>query len=163
MENMWAPWRMQYIMGDTEKINGCLFCALPSMDQDEKNLIVYRSRHCFVILNKFPYNNGHTMVIPYEHTADLLSLDDAVLADCQLTIKKTIRVLKDVFHPQGINLGMNLGQAAGAGIEEHIHYHLVPRWNGDTNFMPIIGGVKVISEALQETYKKLKTAFLEIS
>ncbi len=159
MENMWAPWRMQYITGETEKHDGCVFCTLPEEKDDAKNLIVHRSLHCYVILNRFPYNNGHVMVIPYEHTSDILSLDDQTLADCQLTINKTVRALRNVFHPQGINLGMNMGQAAGAGIEEHIHYHLLPRWNGDTNFMPVISGVKVISEALNDTYEKLKAAF----
>jgi len=160
MENMWAPWRMKYITQNSDKIDGCVFCHLLAENQDEKNLVVFRSTHCFVILNRYPYNNGHVMVIPFQHASDLLVLDGATLADCQITINKTIRVLRDVFHPQGINLGMNIGLAAGAGIEEHIHYHLLPRWNGDTNFMPVIAGVKVISEALDDTYKKLKAAFL---
>ena len=158
MDQMWAPWRMDYVSGEISKIEGCVFCEIVKEKDDSKHHIVYRGKHCYVVLNKFPYNNGHVMIIPYMHTEDLLELPLNVQQECQLLINKTIKALKDVFNPQGINLGLNMGSAAGAGIAEHIHYHLLPRWQGDTNFMPVIAGSKVISESLDSTFKKLKEA-----
>ncbi|RMH60887.1 MAG: HIT domain-containing protein [Calditrichaeota bacterium] len=163
MEHMWAPWRMAYIAGEEEKIDGCIFCAFPEKNDDERYLIVYRSQYCFVILNKFPYNNGHVMVVPYRHTHDLLALTPVEQQDCQQTLNKAIRALRTVYNPEGINMGMNMGRAAGAGIEEHIHYHLVPRWNGDTNFMPVVSGTKVISESLRQTWEKMRAAMEDAS
>ena len=163
MDNLWAPWRMEYIMGEAGKItDGCVFCAIVKEKNDSKNHIVYRGESCYVVLNKFPYNNGHLMVIPYAHLDDLLLLPDQVQIECQLLINKTIAALRKSFNPQGINVGLNMGTAAGAGIAEHLHYHILPRWSGDTNFMPAIAGVKVISESLDATYKKLKAAFKEL-
>ena len=162
MENLWAPWRMEYITSQHNDKKKCVFCESPKNKDDKENHIVYRGEHCYVILNRFPYNNGHVMVLPYQHCNDLLNLSDEVYSECQELIKKTIKALRMVFNPQGINVGLNLGSAAGAGIAEHIHYHLLPRWQGDTNFMPVVAGVKVISESLDSTYHKLKEAFKEI-
>ena len=162
MENLWAPWRLEYIAGDAEKIEGCIFCEVVKQNNDKKNHIVYRGKYCYVILNKFPYNNGHIMIVPYHHTGDWLELKDEIQAECYQLINKTIRILRKVFKPNAINLGMNMGKAAGAGIDEHIHYHLLPRWEGDTNFMPVIAGTKVISESLDSAYRKLSAAFAEV-
>ncbi len=162
MDHMWAPWRMEYIAGDEEKTDGCIFCVFPEQKDDKRYLIIHRRQHCFVILNKYPYNNGHVMVVPYRHTHDLLELNAAEQADCQQTINIVIRAMRKVYNPDAINLGMNMGRAAGAGIDEHIHYHIVPRWNGDTNFMPVISGTKVISESLERSWKMLSEAIKEI-
>ena len=160
MENMWAPWRMEYLMKEAgSKADGCVFCNIINEEDDSINHVVHRGESCFAVLNKFPYNNGHVMVIPYRHVDDLLLLPSEVQNECQVLINKTIRALRISYNPQGINVGLNLGIAAGAGIAEHMHYHILPRWQGDTNFMPVVAGVKVISESLDETYKKLKEAF----
>lgn len=163
MDNLWAPWRMEYIMGEAgKKIEGCVFCDIINGKDDSINHIVYRGDTCYVVLNKFPYNNGHVMVIPYTHTDDLLMLSIEIQTECLLLINKAIVALRKSFNPQGINVGLNLGSAAGAGIAEHLHYHILPRWAGDTNFMPVVAGVKVISESLDDTYKKLVEAFREL-
>lgn len=160
MKRLWAPWRMEYILDEIKKPNtSCIFCDFPREKDDKKHLIVYRSQKCFVILNKYPYNNGHAMVVPYEHTPDLLELDDSILLDIQQTIQKTVQVLRNVMNPHALNIGMNLGRAAGAGIDMHLHYHIVPRWEGDTNFMPVISGTKVVSESLNKTYQKVAAEF----
>ncbi|NOX87705.1 MAG: HIT domain-containing protein [Calditrichaeota bacterium] len=159
MKHLWAPWRMKYILDEIDKTDGCIFCEFPEANDDSKYLIVYRSEKCFVILNKFPYNNGHVMVVPYLHTGDFLQVPDDILMDMQKTIQKTIQVMKNVMNPHALNIGMNLGRIAGAGIDEHLHYHLVPRWDGDTNFMPIIADTKVISESLEATWKKMHDEF----
>ncbi len=159
MKNLWAPWRMQYILNDIDKTDGCIFCDFPRANDDEKYLIPFRSEHCFVILNKFPYNNGHVMVVPYLHTGDFLEVPDETLMDMQKTIQKTITVLKNIMNPHALNIGMNIGRTAGAGIDDHLHYHIVPRWDGDTNFMPVIAETKVISESLEATFKKMKQEF----
>jgi ATP adenylyltransferase len=151
---------MAYIEGESGKTNDrCIFCDFPAEQDDEKHLIAYRSAKCFVILNKFPYNNGHLMVVPYQHTGDILELEDEVLLDIQQTIQKTVKVLRNIVHPHAMNIGMNLGRTAGAGIDKHLHYHIVPRWDGDTNFMPVISQTKVISESLKTTWSKLKQEF----
>jgi ATP adenylyltransferase len=150
---------MEYVSGETAKINGCIFCEIVKEKDDSVHHVVYRGKHCYAVLNKFPYNNGHVMVIPYMHAEDLLLVPEEVQAECQGLINKTIKALRRVFNPQGINIGLNMGSAAGAGIAEHIHYHILPRWLGDTNFMPVLAGAKVISESLDSTYKKLKEAY----
>ena len=161
MENLWAPWRLDYITSQHDS-GGCVFCKSPKNKDDKQNHIIFRGTHCYVILNKFPYNNGHVMVLPYQHISDLLDLSEEADSECQELIKKTIKAIRRVFNPQGINVGLNLGIAAGAGIAEHMHYHILPRWQGDTNFMPVIAGVKVISESLDSAYFKLRQAFKEI-
>ena len=162
MKQLWAPWRMKYILNEIDKNNSCIFCDFPKANNDEKYLIPYRSEKCFVILNKFPYNNGHVMVVPYQHTGNYLELAENVLLDMQKTIQKTIRVLNAVMHPHGLNIGMNLGRTAGAGIDDHLHYHIVPRWDGDTNFMPVVSDTKVVSESLEDTFKKLQAEFQKL-
>jgi ATP adenylyltransferase len=159
MDHLWAPWRMEYILESQESAAECIFCHKPAENRDAANLIAYRSRHCFVMLNKFPYNNGHLMIIPFKHEADLTRLDDETLLDLHHVLSKSIQVLRLVMNPHGMNIGINLGRTAGAGIEDHLHYHLVPRWNGDTNFMPVLAGTKVLSEALTKTWEKLNASF----
>ena len=144
------------------KEEGCIFCDFPTQNKDAEHLIVYRSENCFVILNKFPYNNGHLMVVPFKHTWDVINLSDAEMLDLQQTINKSVQVLRNVMSPHAMNIGMNLGRTAGAGIDEHIHYHIVPRWDGDTNFMPIIAGTKVVSESLQASYQKISAEFKKL-
>ncbi len=159
MKQLWAPWRMEYILNEVDKTDGCIFCELPKQNQDQKNLILFRSDKCFVILNKFPYNNGHLMVVPFQHTGDLLELKEETMQDMHQTIRKCVQVMKNILHPHAFNIGMNIGRTAGAGIDAHLHYHIVPRWDGDTNFMPVVSGTKVVSESLIATWQKLRAEF----
>jgi len=156
---LWAPWRMEYILGEKEE--GCIFCTKPKENDDRKNLILYRGDHNFVIMNKYPYNNGHLMVVPYRHTSDLESLTDQESLEMMNVISKAVQVLREAIRPEGFNIGINLGKIAGAGIDDHLHFHIVPRWAADTNFMPVVGQTKVISEALSETRDRLKEKFLK--
>jgi len=144
-----------------EKPEGCVFCNAVKGDSsaDKDNLVLYRGRHNYVIMNLYPYNNGHSMVVPYRHTADLCELEDDEMLELMQLSQLVLRVFKRVFNPEGFNTGFNLGGAAGAGIRSHIHFHLLPRWNGDTNFMPVLGETRIISEHISETYDKLKEAF----
>lgn len=159
MNHLWAPWRMDYILGKKEK--GCFFCKKPLEQRDRKNLILYQKKHTFVMMNKFPYNNGHLMVVPKRHCLDFEQLDDNELNELSYFLKASTQVLKTALCPHGFNLGMNMGQVGGAG-EEHIHFHVVPRWDGDTNFMPIIGETKVLPQYLGKTYQKLHSAFMDL-
>jgi ATP adenylyltransferase len=159
MKRLWAPWRMEYIVQAQESDEGCIFCDKPKENDDEKNLIVYRSKLCFVMLNKYPYNNGHLMIVPYIHESDLAKVSDEIALEMHHVINKSLVALNNTIKPHGINIGINLGRTAGAGIDDHIHYHIVPRWNGDTNFMPVIAETKVLSEALKKTWKKLSDEF----
>jgi ATP adenylyltransferase len=154
MDRLWSPWRMAYISGP--KPQNCVFCQLPLENKDEANLILYRGALCYVMLNRYPYNNGHLMVIPYRHVDTPLALEPATLADIIELDNLCLAALGEAMHPEGYNIGMNLGAAAGAGIKDHVHLHVVPRWTGDTNFMPVIGETRVISESLEATYSKLK-------
>ncbi len=155
---LWAPWRLEYIT-DSHKNDDCIFCTLPKESDDKKNLIVYRNTHIFVILNRYPYNNGHLMIVPYQHTSEMSKLSDKEKLEIFNSIQYSQQVLKKVMAPQGFNIGANLGTIAGAGIDAHIHFHLVPRWSGDTNYMPVISGTKVISESLGDTWDKLYKEF----
>ncbi len=157
MERLWAPWRIGYILSD-KKEQGCIFCNALKVNNDEEKLILYRSKHSFIIMNLYPYNAGHLMVVPNRHLSSPLELTDEEQLDLFKLVNLGIRTIQKVMKPEGFNLGMNLGKTAGAGIDDHIHIHIVPRWNGDTNFMPTISDTKVISEALKETYKKLRGA-----
>lgn len=152
---------MQYIQ-QADKVQGCIFCVFPAQTNDRDNLVLYRAEKCFVMLNNFPYNPGHLMVAPYKHTADMYALDDEELLNIQKTVRYAVRLLSEVMQPEGFNLGVNLGRTAGAGIADHIHWHIVPRYNGDTNFMPVIADVKVIPESLMATYDKLKAKIEEL-
>jgi len=159
MKYLWAPWRMDYILG--KKKDACIFCGRPSKKGDEANLILYRSVYAFVMMNKFPYNNGHLMVIPKRHCPDLEPLDDQEIKDLLFLLKASTRVLKKTLHPEGFNIGMNIGKIGGAGVDDHVHFHIVPRWTGDTNFMPVLAETKIIPEYLTRTYQKLHDAFIE--
>ncbi|MFQ5864164.1 MAG: HIT domain-containing protein [bacterium] len=154
---LWAPWRMEYILEDKEE--GCIFCIKPQQNDDKKNLILYRGAHNFVIMNKYPYNNGHLMVVPYRHIADFEELNDSESLEIMKIISKSMAVLRKVFHPEGFNIGTNIGRIAGAGIDDHLHFHIVPRWAADTNYMPVVGHTKVVSEGLWETWERLQAGF----
>ncbi|MFH0802521.1 MAG: HIT domain-containing protein [bacterium] len=156
MERIWAPWRKTYIIGSRE--SGCIFCLKPARHEDRETLILERGETCFTIMNIFPYNNGHLMVAPFRHTGNLEDLDDRELFELFASVRKWIGIIRKAYHPEGFNIGMNLGTVAGAGFAEHLHVHLVPRWNGDTNFMPVIGETKVISESLEASYEALLAA-----
>ncbi len=155
MKNLWAPWRMKYIKSLSKKNEGCIFCNALRSSDDKKNYVLHRSENSFIILNIFPYNTGHLMVVPNKHTSNLADLDDDELLDLMKMTKLALRILKEEYNPDGFNIGANIGRVAGAGIEEHFHIHIVPRWNGDTNFMPVIAETKVIPESLDETYERL--------
>jgi ATP adenylyltransferase len=159
MNQLWAPWRMAYIAGIDHKNEGCVFCVKPKESTDRENLVLHRGKNCFVIMNLFPYNNGHLMVVPYAHCSDIGLIDKKTSGELWDLLCLSRQALAGAFHPDGFNVGMNIGRTAGAGIDTHLHAHIVPRWNGDTNFMPIMGDVKVISQALHETYDALLPYF----
>lgn len=158
MERLWAPWRLAFIESG-EKPHGCIFCLYPEENRDQERLILGRSEHSFVILNKYPYNNGHLMVIPRAHVSDLSELPDEAFDDLQRLLRTSTRVIREVYGPDAMNVGMNLGRAAGAGIADHLHWHIVPRWAGDVNFMPVLAETRVIPEHLERTWLKLRPAF----
>jgi ATP adenylyltransferase len=157
MERIWAPWRLEYITG--EKVDGCIFCVFPSRNSDEASRILARGKHAYVIMNAFPYSNGHLLVAPYRHIADFGELNEDESLEIMRLGQTCCAALKTICRPDGFNIGWNIGTAAGAGIAGHVHMHIVPRWNGDTNFMPVLADVKVIPEALDVTYAKLKEEF----
>ena len=157
MELLWAPWRVDYILG--EKAEGCMFCQKIEEKQDRDNLILYRAKWTAVMMNRYPYNNGHLLVFPYKHIQDLDGLSNEEISDLILVVSRSTTILKKAVNPEGFNIGMNLGKTAGAGIEDHLHFHIVPRWNGDTNFMPVLAETRVIPEHLTETYRKLSQLF----
>lgn len=156
MDVLWAPWRMKYIeYAKVEREQGCFICRGYSERNDEDNLILYKGEHVIVLMNRFPYNTGHLLIAPVRHVPDLESLSDRELCILSKAVRLSINVLRRAFNPEGFNIGVNLGRVAGAGLDTHVHVHVVPRWNGDTNFMPVIADTKVIPEALNDTYKKL--------
>jgi ATP adenylyltransferase len=158
MKRLWASWRMKYIT-NASKEDGCVFCnALEKVDSPD-NLIVMRGERAFVILNKFPYTSGHVMVAPLVHKASLEDLDPTIRAEMMELTTRCMTVLRKVYKPQAFNLGANIGEAAGAGVPGHVHIHIVPRWNGDTNFMSAVGAVRVLPEDLENTYQRVKEAF----
>ncbi|MDA3792276.1 MAG: HIT domain-containing protein [Elusimicrobia bacterium] len=152
---LWAPWRVEYITKSNDM--DCIFCFKPSENQDKKNHIIFRGEKVFAMLNKYPYNNGHIMVSSYTHKANLTDLTDEELKELMSVVVFYTKKIKSLMQPDGFNVGMNIGKTAGAGFDEHIHMHIVPRWEGDTNFMPVIGRQEVISESLDSVYDKLKT------
>ena len=154
---LWAPWRLDYILGP--KDNGCVFCSMPREGDDIRHNILFRGETCYVVLNLFPYNNGHLMVCPYRHISDMTLLTKEELEESAHLQQKSLQALSEAFHPEGFNVGLNMGAAAGAGIEEHLHFHIVPRWNGDFNFMPVIGQTKVIPQHLKTTFDALADKF----
>lgn len=147
---------MQYISSAAAPPAGCLFCELPKQTNDAENLLLRRGERCFSLLNLYPYNSGHAMVAPYQHTADFEGLDLEIAADVFAEAQRLIAALRTEYGPHGFNLGLNLGQAAGAGIPDHLHLHVVPRWSGDANFMPLLADTKVLPESLQQTYARLR-------
>jgi len=162
---LWAPWRIDYILGNSseKKEDGCLFCRLHSDDNDQKNLILERSEYSYIMLNRYPYSSGHLLVLPASHIADLNQLEGKAYIDLMLLLKKSIGVLQQVLQPGGINAGLNMGTAAGAGIADHLHFHVVPRWSGDHNFMPVIADTMVMPQHLDSTYEMLKPFFQDRS
>lgn len=158
MDYLWTPWRYQYITKSGEA-GECVFCAAAKSSDDRENLIVHRAAHNFVILNRFPYTSGHIMVVPYLHVAALEELADEALVEMIRLARVSEKHLRDVYHPEGFNLGINLGKSAGAGIAGHLHLHMLPRWTGDTNFMTVVGETRVLPEDLTETWRKLNCAF----
>jgi ATP adenylyltransferase len=162
LKQIWAPWRMQYIQ-QSDPEPGCLFCRVIGQDDDEGNYIVHRGELCFVMLNLYPYNSGHLMIVPYQHTGSLPELHPEVGAAVFATSQLAVQALTDVMHPDGFNLGINQGKVAGAGIADHLHLHVVPRWDGDTNFMPVLADAKVMPELLTATAAKLRPILAELS
>jgi ATP adenylyltransferase len=154
---IWAPWRLPYVKGD--KSSECIFCTKPEGGDDRENLIVHRGERCFVILNAFPYTNGHLMVAPFEHTDRIQDLETETLTEMMELSRAAMARLDDVYSPEGYNVGFNQGRMAGAGVEHHIHVHVVPRWSGDTNFMPVLGDTRVMAQTLEESYDALKGGF----
>ena len=165
MKRLWAPWRMEYIL-DKNKNDVCLFCDISKPGkkkvEDKKNLILYRGKHCFVIMNRYPYNSGHLMVVPYIHTPDFGGLSDDILFEFIKTVNRSTEILKKALNPDGFNIGLNFGKVAGAGMESHMHLHIVPRWTGDTDSMPIIAETRVMPEHLNKTYTKLSRFFAKM-
>jgi ATP adenylyltransferase len=159
-QRIWAPWRLAYVKDATKDVEqGCIFCSKPGEGDDAANLIAHRGERCFVILNRFPYTNGHLMVAPYEHVAALEDVDADTIAEMMALAQQSIRALDDVYAPQGFNVGFNQGRVAGAGVEHHIHMHVVPRWGGDTNFMPVLGDTRVLPQSLEDSYAALRGRF----
>ena len=160
MDRLWATWRMRYIES-ADAQPGCIFCDFPAEQRDQERLILHRGQFTFIILNAYPYSNGHLMVTPYRHTANLDDLEDAELLDLMVNTRLAVNLLKAAFKPDGFNIGMNMGRVAGAGIADHVHMHIVPRWSGDTNFMTVIGDARVIPESLDVVYERLKKALID--
>jgi ATP adenylyltransferase len=161
MKRIWAPWRMVYIKGEREE-GVCLFCNRQAMPDGPDNLILHRGQSAYIILNRYPYTNGHLMVVPFAHEASLEGLDQATLGELLSLTSQTLTLLRDVYGALAFNVGINIGEVAGAGVAEHVHIHVVPRWAGDTSFMTSIGETRVIPEAIAETYEKLQTGWLEL-
>jgi ATP adenylyltransferase len=156
-ERLWAPWRLEYIKGP--KPQECIFCAKPATGDDRAAHIVHRGEHCFVMLNTFPYNNGHMMISPYEHVPSIEELGDPVLLELMTLSQRSLVALRETYGPEGFNIGINQGKVAGAGFDDHAHLHVVPRWGADTNFMPVIGDTRVLPQSLDESWAALRSKF----
>ena len=154
MEHLYAPWRYDYVSED--KIEGCVFCHIANNLDDEKMQVLFSDEYCYVVMNKFPYSPGHMMVIPFFHTSNIEDLEDDVWMQMSIRVRQGVKLLKEVMPCEGVNIGMNLGRAAGAGIEQHVHYHMLPRWLGDTNFISTLGETRVYPASFDEIFKKLK-------
>lgn len=164
MERLFSPWRSHYIQSfKGEKAEGCVFCsALENSENDEETLLIYRGKESFVLMNRFPYNSGHLMVIPNRHSSDFQSLTSSESLECIQLLQASQLALREVVKPHAFNLGMNLGRSAGAGIDDHFHWHIVPRWDGDTNFMPVLSDVKLVSEDMDRLWKELHAIFPQL-
>lgn len=156
MEHLYAPWRYSYV--SDEKIKECVFCHISKNRENEKYQVLFSDEFCYVVMNKFPYSPGHIMVVPYFHTSTIEDLDEIIWQRVSKRVREAVKLLKELMPCEGVNIGMNLGKSAGAGIEQHIHYHLVPRWNGDTNFITTIAQTRVYSADFQEIYKRFKNS-----
>jgi ATP adenylyltransferase len=160
VERLWTPWRREFIEGDNAKRSPCFLCDhAADSSHDRRNFVLARGHTVFVLLNLYPYNSGHLMVAPYQHTGDLANLEQPIAAELMAFTQRCVGVLGTAYSPDGFNLGMNLGRSAGAGVPDHLHVHVVPRWSGDTNFMPIVGDTKVLPESLDQTYERLEAHF----
>ncbi|MBN4081056.1 HIT domain-containing protein [Caldithrix abyssi] len=159
MDKLWAPWRMEYIRAKKDNDEGCIFCIKAEEEKDRENLVLYRGELSFVLMNLYPYNNGHLMICPYEHVETTESLNKEGMSEIMVVADAAMVIFKKKMKAQGFNFGANIGVAGGAGIADHIHFHLVPRWVGDTNFMPVVSHTKVLVDGLLETYDKLKPEF----
>jgi ATP adenylyltransferase len=159
-ERIWAPWRLKYVKdASKDSEQECIFCAKPAAGDDEENLIVHRGERCFVILNLFPYTNGHLMIAPYQHIGSLPEVDSETTAELMALAQRSMRALEGAYSPHGYNVGFNQGRVAGAGVEHHIHMHVVPRWGGDNNFMPVLADTRVMPQSLADSYAALKGRF----
>jgi ATP adenylyltransferase len=160
MERLWSPWRRAFVEGAADNSsNACFLCAAPAAHDDRAKHILTRAESVYALLNLYPYNSGHLMVAPYAHTGDLANLDPSVAGDLMRVTQRGVAALQRAYQPDGFNVGMNLGKAAGAGVPDHLHVHVVPRWNGDTNFMPVLAETKVLPETLDQTYERLEPFF----
>jgi len=160
MDYLFSPWRYAYV-SQAHKASGCLFCELPQTGDDEKALIVHRDKYCYVVVNSYPYTSGPVMVVPFQHTDQLLGLSPAGAQEMMELTRRLEGILRDIYHPEGLNLGMNLGKAAGAGVADHLHMHVLPRWTADANFISVIGETRVLPEDLTTTYKRIRDKFEE--
>lgn len=158
MDHIWTPWRMKYIQ-ENKDFEGCIFCLAAESEDDVDNLVFYRGENAFMILNRYPYTNGHVMCVPYAHKARLQDLTLETRIEIMELTTKAVQVLQSVYQPEGFNVGLNLGEMAGAGIEQHLHIHIVPRWGGDTNFMSCIGETRILPESLDQTFRRVKQAW----
>lgn len=164
MEQLWSPWRSKYIdkFKNEEDIEKCFLCeAVEDPKTDLESMVIYRNKYSFVIMNKFPYNNGHILIAPYEHIGDITNFDNDTLTEMILTVRESVDILTKIYNPHGFNSGMNLGRSAGAGVPDHMHFHVIPRWNGDTSFTATISDIKVISYSLEESFHTIRNAFIE--
>jgi ATP adenylyltransferase len=162
MENLWAPWRMTFIAPKTPHSQECIFCTQPAEHRDEENHIFYRGERCYMMLNRYPYNNGHLMIAPFQHVGTIEKLSAETLAELMAHAQLALKALRFAMKPDGFNMGINEGKVAGAGFADHMHLHIVPRWNGDTNFMPVIAEIKVMPEHLDLVYQQLKEAIATV-
>ncbi len=160
-DHLWTPWRMPYLKDDSNRSDDCIFCAKARTADDRAEHVLVRGKLCFVTLNLYPYNNGHLMIVPYEHTGDLEELPGDTLAELMRLSQQAVLVLRAAYNPDGFNVGINLGTAAGAGITGHLHQHIVPRWAGDTNYMTVVGQTRVIPEWIDDTYQRLRAIWRE--
>ncbi len=162
MQHLWTPWRMAYIKGEKKPMEGCVFCNKISAADDKSEQIIARSQYVYVTLNRYPYNNGHLMVVPYDHVPTQEELNTEQLTDLMVTVNRVLAVLRKAYNPQGFNIGANIGQEAGAGISEHYHFHVVPRWVGDANFMTAVSQTRVVPDTLDNMYQELSTIWQKL-
>ncbi len=162
MSHLWTPWRSTYMKGKSEN-SGCIFCEAAAREDDSTTLVLLRAQFCFLILNRYPYTSGHLMIAPYQHSSQLTGISEEAALEMMRMARLSEEAIENSYHPDGLNIGMNLGEAAGAGIAQHIHLHVLPRWKGDANFMSTVGDTRIIPEALEESYRKLHAELTRLS